>query len=58
MKVTDPVCGMMIEDETAEARSTYKGKTYYFCSEDCKVSFDANPEEYVTEAGKASEKPA
>lgn len=56
MKVTDPVCGMIIEDETAEARSTYEGKTYYFCSEDCKESFDANPEEYVTKAGKGSGK--
>ena len=47
MQVKDPVCGMMIEDTTANAKSTYQGKTYYFCSEDCKTSFEANPAKYI-----------
>ena len=52
MQVKDPVCGMMIEDTTAAARSTYQGKTYYFCAQECKTTFDANPERYVSaEAG-------
>ena len=46
---TDPVCGMKIDEATAEARTTYKGKTYYFCSSECKETFDANPEKYVTQ---------
>jgi len=51
MQVKDLVCGMMIEDSEAKARSTYQGKTYYFCSEECKTSFDANPTQYVSKAG-------
>jgi YHS domain-containing protein len=28
-------------------KTQYKGKTYYFCSEHCKKSFEANPGKYV-----------
>jgi YHS domain-containing protein len=45
----DPVCGMEVTYETAEARSEYEGQTYYFCSVDCKETFDKNPEKYVHE---------
>jgi Cu+-exporting ATPase len=47
MKVTDPVCGMIIEDTGAVAKSTYKNDTYYFCSKPCKEDFDKNPESYL-----------
>ena len=43
----DPVCGMEVTYETAQARSEYKGQTYYFCSLDCKAKFDKNPEQYI-----------
>lgn len=46
-QVKDPVCGMMIEDSTAAATSEYQRKRYYFCSKDCKMEFDENPEEYA-----------
>lgn len=45
-KVIDPVCGMEVDPATA-AKATYAGKTYYFCSEDEKVTFQKNPEKYV-----------
>ncbi|HSB02510.1 MAG TPA: YHS domain-containing protein [Anaerolineales bacterium] len=45
----DPVCGMELTYETAEARSQYRGQTYYFCSLDCKEAFDKDPEKYVRE---------
>ena len=48
-KVKDPVCGMEVDPATADGQSTYKGKTYYFCSEVCKQKFDANPGWYVIE---------
>lgn len=51
MQVKDPVCGMMIDDQNAAARSTYQGKTHYFCSEECKKTFDANPSKYAAGAG-------
>ena len=46
-QVKDPVCGMMIEDKDAVATSEYHEKKYYFCSKDCKVEFDDNPEDYA-----------
>ena len=51
---TDPVCGMSIDEDSAEATSTYQGKTYYFCSEDCKEIFDKEPETYVNQAETTS----
>ena len=46
----DPVCGMQIDEKTAAAQSTYQGKTYYFCSQDCKKTFDQNPGQYASAA--------
>lgn len=45
----DPVCGMELTYETAQARSEYNGQTYYFCSMSCKEDFDKDPEKYVTQ---------
>jgi Cu+-exporting ATPase len=44
---TDPVCGMDIEEDEAEARSEYKGTTFYFCSQSCKEQFDSDPEAFA-----------
>ena len=43
----DPVCGMEVDERSAQFRSVYKGKTYYFCAAGCKKAFDQNPEMYV-----------
>lgn len=53
MQVRDPVCGMLLDDATAPARSTYKGKTYYFCAESEKTAFDQDPERYVATVHEA-----
>ena len=45
----DPVCGMELTYETAQARSQYNGQTYYFCSLECKETFDKDPEKYIQE---------
>jgi YHS domain-containing protein len=45
----DPVCGMELTYETAQARSEYKGQTYYFDSLECKETFDKNPEKYAAQ---------
>ncbi len=45
--VLDLVCGMELEPEEAKFTSTYKNKTYYFCSEGCKQHFDNDPEKYA-----------
>lgn len=44
----DPVCQMDVEESSAPARSEYRGETFYFCSEDCKKRFEADPERYVS----------
>ncbi len=48
----DPVCKMEIDEEDASAQTRYKGATYYFCSEDCKESFDKDPEKYAEKKKK------
>lgn len=53
-KVKDPVCGMTIEDKDAVGTSDYHGHRYYFCSQDCKAEFDANPDDYVDRAAGSS----
>jgi YHS domain-containing protein len=43
----DPVCGMNVNEKTAKLKSDYKGKTYYFCAQSCKTTFDKNPAKYT-----------
>ncbi|MBK9099459.1 MAG: YHS domain-containing protein [bacterium] len=45
--VHDPVCGMEIKDVFKAEKLDYQGKTYYFCSNDCKSKFQQSPEKYV-----------
>ncbi len=45
----DPVCKMRVEEKTAAGKSEYRGKMYYFCSEQCKQAFDHNPSRYAQE---------
>jgi YHS domain-containing protein len=47
----DPVCGMEVDPKTATWKSTYQGKTYYFCSSGCKEDFDKDPQRYVNKKG-------
>ena len=47
MKVTDPVCGMQVETETAKHRLTHGGTEYFFCNPRCKSKFEAAPEIYL-----------
>jgi Cu+-exporting ATPase len=43
----DVVCCMTVDEKNPPATSVYKGKTYYFCSKGCKITFDKNPEAYL-----------
>jgi Cu(I)/Ag(I) efflux system membrane fusion protein len=50
----DPVCGMEVDPKAPDAIKTeHHGKTYYFCSDHCKKSFEANPEKYLTKKSLA-----
>jgi len=52
--VTDPVCGMTFDSSQAEAQSIYEGVSYYFCSQECRQTFEKNPKQYITSAGQST----
>ena len=43
MTAIDPVCGMEVEESTAEWKTTYQGQTYYFCAAGCLHTFEKDP---------------
>ena len=45
--VTDPVCGTQVEPNQAAAQAEYGGRAYYFCSEECRRTFEEDPEAFV-----------
>jgi membrane fusion protein, copper/silver efflux system len=48
----DPACGMDVDQSKAIAAgrtSTYRDKTYYFCSDSCKRKFDSDANAYLKE---------
>ncbi len=49
--VQDPVCSMDISPESAHPVYAYKGRTYYFCAENCRTAFVKNPEKYLKPKG-------
>jgi YHS domain-containing protein len=46
----DPVCGMNVEETNNALRTTFQGRTFFFCSEECKRTFEANPDHYLSQA--------
>ena len=44
--VTDPVCGMKIDPNTAAATREHEGTTFWFCSTGCAATFDADEHRY------------
>ncbi|HEV2127893.1 MAG TPA: YHS domain-containing protein [Thermomicrobiales bacterium] len=53
----DPVCGMELTPGQVEAQARYKGKAYYFCSEECRRTFEENPEAYVSTSADQGDAP-
>src|SRR4051812_15078398 len=57
-KTIDPVCGMTVDPERAQAAQPPKvaehaGKTYFFCSNGCVAKFKAEPEKYLSKTAAA-----
>jgi Cu+-exporting ATPase len=46
MKAKDPVCGMMIDPSTAAGSTTFEDQEIYFCAEECRKEFEADPGRY------------
>ncbi|HEV8595636.1 MAG TPA: YHS domain-containing protein, partial [Thermoplasmata archaeon] len=40
----DPVCGMYVDEATADLKGEVRGRMYYFCSTTCRLTF-LRPEE-------------
>jgi len=53
----DPICGMHVDEKTAQYKTEYKGKTYYFCSQGCKKAFESEPEKYLKNGPAGMKKP-
>jgi len=51
---TDPVCGMTVDRANA-LTATHDGRTYYFCSEHCRHSFQADPGAYAAQTSRERE---
>jgi xanthine dehydrogenase accessory factor len=47
----DPVCGMTVDVATARYRTTYEGRTYYFCSAGCLERFTGDPAAFLAASG-------
>ena len=43
------VSGEEMEKSEAKGSMEYKGKTYYFCCDNCEESFKENPEKYINQ---------
>jgi len=50
----DVVCGMRVDETTALYKTQYKGTTYPFCSQQCRIQFEQKPEAYANEAAQAT----
>src|SRR5215470_4478679 len=46
----DPVCGMKVDPQNAQAAVEYGGKKYYFCCQGCATRFSAEPEKFLNKA--------
>ena len=44
----DPVCGMSVEPDEAEAAWEHEGTTYYFCSLRCFERFRVDPSRFLS----------
>jgi Cu+-exporting ATPase len=52
--VVDPVCGMMVNPQTAKFTHTHGGTEYYFCSRSCRAKFAADPTRFLA-SGKETQ---
>ena len=43
----DPVCGMELEPDEEAASADHEGRTYVFCSDECRRRFEQEPARYV-----------
>jgi YHS domain-containing protein len=49
---TDPVCGMQVTKTRAGATFEHAGKKFFFCLDECRARFAANPDRYLAPASR------
>jgi uncharacterized membrane protein YraQ (UPF0718 family)/YHS domain-containing protein len=49
-RVLDPVCGMQVEKANAPARARYETREFHFCSDHCRMRFEADPARFSAKA--------
>ena len=49
-KIRDPICGTSVNPKNVNWRYKFGVQTYYFCTLDCLITFDDNPDEFVSQA--------
>jgi len=42
----DPICAMEVKSDPALSED-FRGQRYYFCSNDCRIVFQSDPEGYA-----------
>jgi YHS domain-containing protein len=47
IELRDPVCGMEVKKRSTPLVSDHFGRTFHFCSDQCRKLFDINPNKYV-----------
>lgn len=55
-QVKDPVCGMIIDSDSAAATAQHEGATVFFCSTGCKHQFEGDPERYAAAAAPLADR--
>lgn len=48
IELRDPVCGMEVKKSSTLLVSDHFGRTFHFCSEQCRRLFDINPNKYIS----------
>jgi Cu+-exporting ATPase len=43
----DPVCGAVVNQDSAHETAEYAGEKFYCCSADCRVKFEEEPGIYI-----------
>ena len=58
--MTDPVCGMEVQPNSAAGKHEHDGQVYYFCSKHCLERFKSDPKKFLqtasNENGKGTER--
>ena len=53
-RMTDPVCGMHVDPQSAAGTHEHAGVKYYFCSKHCLAAFQADPAKYLATSAPAA----